>query len=1031
MKLGRLVCLTVALLALPLLAYAQDATLSGTVKDNTGGVLPGVTVTATNQASGNTFTSVTDERGIYRMPIRAGVYKITAELAGFTTAARPDIELLVGRAVSLDFNMQVSSLQETVTVTGEAPLLESTTSTIATNIDPRQVLQLPLNGRNWMDLTMSAAGSRTNSSSEVPQDRQGFFQTTVDGQSVTLTVCCAQNQPRYSKDSIAEFQLTTNRFDATQGRTMGMMVNAITKSGTNTFAGTFGSYFRRDSWNSADFIQKKVLPYKDTQVSGTVGGPIVKDRVHFFGNYEYERNPQTFTFGGPNGPFPRAGQSINLNLDAKYSIQQGGAKVDVQFNPKNRATGRYSHYKNLQPVQNVAALNTTNPSNATANNRFVDQYFGVYTTVLNNNTINEVKGGLASNFYTLEPISGWGTTGSRRPPDTDKILFDVFSGREIQGGAPGITFSGYTIGSPTNTPQRTGEHNYQIRDDFTTAFELGGRHDVKMGGDFIKYAMAQGWCNVCDGLFTSNQPPPANLEQLLPDWRDASTWNWNAMSPLFRDYNVTIGNMSYGVHREIYAAWYQDDWKVGNKLTLNMGVRYDLDHGAQGEWVKFLPWLSGRRPTDKNNFAPRLGFAYSLNDRSVIRGGYGLFFTELEDDALHQSYILTQNVNITLPNNLRPDFGLNPFGGPKPTMDQIVAKRCDILGLPFNSPNCFPQSIRNGSEIPVDTHPVSYSHMASIGVQHQFTANTALDSNVVWTGGRDEERRQNLNSSINPATGANYAATGPTTDLAHLPFPSWGPIAGEIMNGRSNYYGWENTVTKRFSKRWQANGTYTLSWFKDDGGIGNITGPFTTIVDPSAKITTKLVPYTGTFAPDMGPLYQLSATDQRHRATFNGIWDLGKGFQLSGLYFFGSGERRNTSWGSDLRNTGGANYAILTPRTLTINNQQVATTAESLGTFCGCVVKGVMLADGSFLVDRAQLVGKPIHRVDMRFQERLPLSGRRNVELMFEVFNIFNHANYGAYTTTFSSGTQYGKPSFSTSTAYLPRIVQLGVHLTF
>ena len=1022
MKLGRLVRLTVAMLALPLLAYAQDATLNGTIKDNTGGVLPGVTVTATNEASGNTFTSVTDERGIYRMPVRAGVYKITAELAGFTTAARPGIELLVGRAVTLDFNMQVSSLQETVTVTGEAPLLESTTSTIATNIDPRQVLQLPLNGRNWMDLAMSAAGSRTNSSSEVPQDRQGFFQTNVDGQSVTLTVCCAQNQPRYSRDSIAEFQLTTNRFDATQGRTMGMMVNAITKSGTNQFAGTFGGYFRRDSWNAEDFIQKKVLPYKDTQVSGTIGGPIVKDRVHFFGNYEYERNPQTFTFGGPNGPFPTAGSNINLNMDAKYSVQQGGAKVDVQFNPKNRVTGRYSHYKNLQPVQNVAQLNTTNPSNATENNRFTDQYFGVYTMVLSNNTINEIKGGLASNYYTLEPVSGWGLTGSRRPPDTDKILFNVFSGREIHGGAPAISFSGYTIGSPTNTPQRTGEHNYQVRDDFTTAYELGGRHDVKIGGDFIKYTMSQGWCNVCDGQFTSNSRPPANLEQLLPDWRDASSWNWNAMSPLFRDYNVTIGNMSYSVHRQIYAAWYQDDWRVGQKLTLNMGVRYDLDHGAQGEWVKFLPWLSGQRPTDKNNFGPRFGFAYQVNDKSVIRGGWGLFFTELEDDALHQSYILTQNTNITLPNNGRADFGLNPFGGPKPTLAQILARRCDILGLPFNSPNCFPQSIRNGSEIPVDDHPTSYSHMASIGMQHQFTANMALDSNFVWTGGRDEERRQNLNSSINPATGANYPAIGATTDLAHLPFQSWGPIAGEIMNGRSNYYGWENTVTKRFSNRWQANATYTLSKFYDDGGIGQITGPFTTILDPAAKITTTLVPYTGTFAPDMGPLYQLAATDQRHRATFNGIWDLGKGFQLSGLYFFGSGERRNTSWGSDLRNTGGASYSILTPP---------GTTAASLGAQCGCTVKGVTLADGSFLVDRAQLVGKPIHRVDARFQERLPLGGRRNVELMFEVFNLFNHANYGAYTTTFSSGAQYGKPSFSTSTAYLPRIVQLGVHLTF
>ena len=123
--------------------------------------------------------------------------------------------------------------------------------------------------------------------------------------------------------------------------------------------------------------------------------------------------------------------------------------------------------------------------------------------MLSNNTINEIKGGLNANYYTLEPIAGWGTTGSRRPPDTAKILFGVFSGREIEGGAPRSRSPATRLARRPTTPQRTGEHNYQIRDDFTTAFELGGRHDVKMGGDFIKYTMSQGWCNVCDGLFTS------------------------------------------------------------------------------------------------------------------------------------------------------------------------------------------------------------------------------------------------------------------------------------------------------------------------------------------------------------------------------------------------------------------------------------------------------------------------------------------------------------------------------------------------
>jgi hypothetical protein len=243
--------------------------------------------------------------------------------------------------------------------------------------------------------------------------------------------------------------------------------------------------------------------------------------------------------------------------------------------------------------------------------------------------------------------------------------------------------------------------------------------------------MAQGWCNVCDGLFTSNSRAPANLEQLLPDWRDASTWNWNAMAVAnpatgytgFRDYNVTIGNMSYEVHREIYAGWYQDDWKASSKLTLNLGVRYDVDHGAQGEWVKFLPWLSGQRPTDKNNFAPRTGFAYAINDRSVIRGGYGLFFTELEDDALHQSYILTQNANITLPNNGRRTSA--------PTVRRTEADPRTRSSLGGATSSGCRSTRRTASrsrsamdpEIPVGDHHRSYSHMVSVGFQRELATN--------------------------------------------------------------------------------------------------------------------------------------------------------------------------------------------------------------------------------------------------------------------------------------------------------------------
>src|SRR5688572_25983764 len=163
MKTGSLRCLAIVsmLLLSASSAYAQESTLSGTIRDNTGGVLPGVTVTATNEAQGTTYETVTDEQGLYRLQVRAGAYRISAALTGFATVVRPGVELLLGRQAMLNLDLGVSGVQETVTVTGEAPLIDTTTSNIAGNIDPRQIQDLPINGRNWMDLTMLAPGSRS------------------------------------------------------------------------------------------------------------------------------------------------------------------------------------------------------------------------------------------------------------------------------------------------------------------------------------------------------------------------------------------------------------------------------------------------------------------------------------------------------------------------------------------------------------------------------------------------------------------------------------------------------------------------------------------------------------------------------------------------------------------------------------------------------------------------------------------------------------------------------------------------------
>ena len=379
----------------------------------------------------------------------------------------------------------------------------------------------------------------------------------------------------------------------------------------------------------------------------------------------------------------------------------------------------------------------------------------------------------------------------------------------------------------------------------------------------------------------------------------------------------------------------------------------------------------------------------------MIRGGYGLFFTQLESDAAHQSELWTKTAIPQVLNDGRADFATNPFNGPKPTYEQVLANACDVTG---NRAGCLRRSVTieipapSESSLAEPLHEVSFSHQASVGVQRQLGSVMAFETNYVFTGGRKEEVARNMNLSYNAATGANY----PFTDRTRLPFPDWGLVLGEFMVGRTNYHGLESSFTKRMNNRWQASASYSISRFKDSPGNPVFVSPDGTGVN--------WVPLGFAVAPDLGDDYGLAVTDQHHRATFNGIWDMGLGFQLSGLYFFGSGQRFTTNWGADLRSLG--------------------TTADQ-----SQWGQGRLRPDGT-IVPRNDLVGEPIHRIDMRLQKRFRLAGTMTADGMIEVFNVFNHVNYGSYTTS-QSNPQYGLPSFNANVAYQPRIVQLGFRFAF
>jgi Carboxypeptidase regulatory-like domain/TonB dependent receptor-like, beta-barrel len=954
-----------AIVILPVSGYAQEATLSGTIADSTGGVLPGVTVTALHEASGNTFEAVTDERGTYRIAARAGVYRVTAELPGFSTITRSSFELLVGQQAVVNLQMTPSAVQEAVTVTGEAPLLDLTSSSIGGNVDPRQTQELPVNGRDWMALTTLAPGMRANATDLGPTagERMGNreFQLNIDGQEVSVAQGGNRGQPRFSRDAIAEFQFLSSRFDATQGRSTGLMVNAITKSGTNSPTGSFSGYFRDDNFNAADFLAGNVLPYSNQQISATYGGPILRNRLHYFANYEYEREPGTQTF---NTPYP----SFNVQLTGTRRTDMVGLRLDYQWSPRTRlmTRGNVFDYENPYEAQQTGQQVGGHPASVESFRRHSEELFATLTQILSDRTLNEIKVGFNSHLYR----TGNYTFRADHPQASAGITY----------GHPRITFRGFQIGGNVRTPQDNSANVYQLRDDLTLSFNRGGRHDVKLGAEFL-YAINAGFgCLYCMGAIDAQGGPvPANLEELFPVWNDVSTWNLAALSPIVRRYTFGTGQFRNSLPEYNSAGWFQDDWQITSRLTLNLGLRYDVALNVYANEIVLPPIINEPRPNDTNNFQPRVGFAYSLTDRTVLRGGYGRYYGDLITGIAGQMNALAATAVVSVTNDGRPDFPVNPFNGPWPTKEQLEQRFCSVNRVP----GCIRRDTGENAVSPiVEFTKMPYSHQASIGLQRQVTGTMAVEADYVYVAGRDERStqgatRNNINLTYDPATGVNY----PFTDISRRPFPDWDAIYMNVMGGRSNSHALQTSFTKRLSNRWQASGTYMLSW----------------LYDASAPAYSGTQPVPFPVAPDLGGDYSLSSSDQRQRATFNGIWQVGRGFQLSGLYFYGSGQRYNTTYGGDLRLCGQ-----------------------------GC---DRLRPDGT-IVPRNGFVGDPIHRMDLRLQQRLPLGGRVTLDGILEAYNLFNHENYGSYEVR-ESNASYGQPIPLLSLAYQPRMLQLGFRATF
>ena len=965
--------------------YAQEIGVAGTVADATGGVLPGVIVTAVHTETSTTFSTVTDSSGAYSIPgMRSGTYTVTAALDGFATVTTEDLALTIGQRAVLDLTMPLSTVSENVTVSGVSPQLDFVQSRVSGVINSRQMEDIPINGRNWMELTMLLPGARRNDRGDsAAGNLGGAALVTMDGQQVSgqTSYLGGMRQPKFSRETIAEFEQVSARFDATKGKSQTVQVNTVSKSGTNIFAGSGYGFFRHDSMDAADHVAGIVLPYQNQQVGTTLGGPMIQDKAHFFAHFEYEREPRTVLISNP----VFAGNVPDSLLSKKRDLI-GGLRVDLQINPNRRLLGRWNIWNFRNPIRNSFGAGT-HPSRASQEHTQTGQGYAKLTQVFGNNSLLEVGGGISYSLYDTGPSF------------------------ESTVGFPKVTLVGYSMGA--SEPLEEHERRFSVRADYST---FRGGHELKLGGEWQLPEQYLLWpSNFAGTLATNLLGSEVNPDVLFPVWDDPSTWDYEALSLDARNWTQAFGDpephcidpdrpANCRRQRPEYGFFIQDNWRVTNDLTLNLGVRWDFALDAMANDFVVIPLKPTISPQEWTNFQPRLGFAYSATPKTVIRGGFGKYVGGTCDCYSQTTARALAIVDTLLPFDGRANFGSDPYnvggGGSVPTYESVLV---DIQSVG--------QTLPGFGGVAIGHLPFSYQ--TSIGFQQELAAATSLQVDYVWVQGQNQRDLRNVNIAFDPATGKNY----PWSTKSNRPYPNFGALRIDDPQGYSNQHSLDFALNQRFSNGFQASLTYSLSgyknWQPDYGIFPGCEFPYTavTAAEIPMRICDRPVDLVEQFAANevYGAQTATDGTqtaDQRHRLVFNGIVDLPGNISISGLYLYGSGEVQQDFVGVDLddagKGAGGIPIELLDTR---------------------------VWFDGTVL-PRNGFRGLPIHRVDIRIQERLPL-GNMRADLIFEVFNLLNHANFGKYQMVRAIAATFGNPTQNLNSAYTARRMQLGFRFVY
>jgi len=1024
----RLVLASLAVLAataLPLHAQATGGSLSGTVKDGTGAVLPGVTVVVTNTDTSLTRTVVTDARGHYiASDLPPGPYSVKGTLEGFNAALRTGITMSVGRDAVLDLDMNLGKLSDEVIVVAEAKTVDTQTASTGGLISTGQIEGLPLNGRSFVELAnltpgvqLSQTGGQSTSTGlgaklSVNGSRYTANLFTLDGTNLNdqFSQAGSASGNVLGVEAVREFQVLTNSFSAEFGHHTGGIINAATKSGTNRLHGSVFEFHRNDGLDAKNYFDDEQPPFTRNQFGYSIGGPILLNRTFFFSTYEglHERLGQTNLFTVPSASVRQGpvAASIRPYLDS-FPLPNGQAfgttrgeysRVDERTTDENYIMGRIDHQlaagSQLFVRYTLDDAQVDDPSRLNTGSRLKTRV--QFVTAEH----NQVRGSAFLNRLQF------GFTRSRL--DGVDYLLDGFTMprttfTDIDRGIAAIsvtTLSAY--GGDTTNPKFHRFNNFQIRDNITWNH---GAQNVKIGGDVqvMQFNLTSDFTSMGQYTFSS-----------LDNFLIGRVNQFNAVVP-GSDATRNLRQTAFGV-------FVQDDIRARKNLTVNLGVRYEpttsvrdtkdrlaqlIDFGSATATLNDTTTLTTlfKNPSLKT-IAPRAGFAWDVrgDGKTSVRGGAGIFY-----DSILVSTPFVQNTAVRVP----PYFNRGGLQGSSTFVvnfpDAYTTQAAQLAA----------QAQLEGIQYDLD-QPMMVKW--NVNVQRELFAKTMLEVGYNGSHGQHLVRQIFTNGRLaqETADGRLFVAAG--TPLAQ---PNFGRMRFRVSDGTSDYKGMTVGLTRRMSRGLQAQVSYTLSQSEDDGASALGGNDFTNESVGGRYLYEKdrgLSPFDVRHALVASVNYALpfgaSATGARGALTKG--WTVGTLIRYRSGYPFSAFSGVDTGlqvqgWAPefpDLRAGASANPVLGTVDHWFDPSAFVLPAAGFIGT-----------------LPRNTIVGPDMRTVDLVAGKSVGVGGSRELQLRFECFNLLNRANFGTPQQNVfnTNGTVREDAGRITSTSTSARQIQLGV----